>query len=120
MNVFLRHGCCSQCCLLTIDLGMDVAVVIWVKRAFTWGPSPPLAREPTRFDFILLPLLDAKHWIVTHPKTTMTVIAFLLSTVVDRMPYFNEMHGEFCRCIDDESCMFHVVLKQFKYVILCV
>jgi len=99
---------------------MEGAVKNWFKSAFTRAPTPRPTREPGRLDFIVLPVLNAKRWVVMHPKVTMTIVAFMLSTVVDRMPYYAELHASVCKCVDDEACYFAFVIKRFKYLILCV
>lgn len=88
------------------------AVLNWFKNAFTFAPAAP-TRGHGRLGFML-------RWAVTHPKATMTIVAFMLATVADRMPYYDELHDSLCRCIDDENCYFAFVFQLLKYLVLCV
>ncbi|KAG0562799.1 hypothetical protein KC19_9G172000 [Ceratodon purpureus] len=88
------------------------------KNLFIWTPEPP-PRVPTRHDWLLLPLMNAKDWLIDHPKTTTAICTVLFSTVADKMPYYDKFHKWACWCIEDESCVVGFILKRAKLFILC-
>lgn len=103
-------------CMLTGGVAMEGAV--WEKfvSLFQRVEQPPV-REPTRFDFILLPLLNAKNWLVGHPKTTLPIVVMLMAIAADRLD--SRVHALVCWCMEDKACVLGFVLKQMKFMILC-
>lgn len=103
--------------MLTEGVGMEGAV--WQKfvNLFQRAEQPPV-REPTRFDFILLPLLNAKKWFGGHPKTTLAISVLLSAIGVDRVN--SRFHALVCWCMEDSACVVGFILKHMKFVILCM
>ncbi|KAG0573772.1 hypothetical protein KC19_VG208400 [Ceratodon purpureus] len=95
-------------------------IMAWLMSAFQSGPTPPPLREPERYDIIVLSISDVKKWLTSHPKASITIVAFMLATVIDRMPFYDGFHRTLCRCIEDETCYLAFVLKRVKFLVLCV
>lgn len=95
---------------------MEVAV--WQRCVnYFYPPEQAPVREPTRFDFILLPLLNAKDWLVSHPITAASIAMVLVGIAADRLD--SRVHAVVCRCMDDKGCPFGFMLKQLRFMILC-
>lgn len=100
-------------------VGMEGAVWKKFKGLFVWEPPAPPPREPTRHDWLLLPILKAKDWLVGHPKTTTAVCVLLLSTVADKFPFYDQFHRWVCWCMEDDACVVGFILKLGNFLILC-
>lgn len=107
-------------CILIQGVGMEDVVLEKIKKFFIWEPPPPPPREPTRHDWLLLPILNAKDWLVDHPKTTTAICTFLFSIVADKMPYYDVLHKWVCWCMENETCIVGFILKHANFMILCI